>query len=88
MSDTQTIYIKGALKSSYNATEKDDNGNIKSSHNIITIFKEGATDGDDKDINKFFDVFYNCDSFKLLGTILSTVSSYNASYFHVWRSLQ
>ena len=58
MSDATILYVKGALKSTYNHTEKDDNGNVKSSTNVISIFKDGATDGEGKDINKFFTDFY------------------------------
>lgn len=95
MSDTKTIYIKGVLKSTYNATEKDDNGNIKSSTNIISIFRDGATDGDDKDINKFFTDFYKGknakwipDWFKSDKDFLAIKSAYNIPVMTEWDNKQ
>jgi hypothetical protein len=67
MSDTRTIYVTGTLKSTYNHVDKDDNGNVTKSTNIITVFKDGAKiieNEKDIDINKFFDDFYKGKSAK------------------------
>lgn len=52
------IYIKGLLKSTYNHTDKDDNGNVAKSTNIITIFSDDAKI-DDKPALDFFKSFYD-----------------------------
>lgn len=58
--DTKTIYVKGALKSSYNHQEKDDNGNITGSTNVISIFTDGVqiSDENKKELADFFQDFY------------------------------
>lgn len=52
------VYIKGLLKSTYNHADKDDNGNIIKSTNIITIFSDDATI-EDKPAMEFFKSFYD-----------------------------
>lgn len=69
MSDTAKVTAKiyGKLKSAYNVEDKDENGNVKKSTNVISIFREGATmetsDGDtlqdETKVTNFFEVFYH-----------------------------
>ena len=95
MSDTKVIYFKGVLKSTYNASEKDDNGNIIKSTNIISIYKDGATDGDGKDVGKFFADFYKDknkkwipDWFKSDKDFIALKSAYNVPVKTEWDNTQ
>lgn len=55
----ETVKFEGLLKSSYTHTEKDDNGNVKSIKNTISLFKDGLiVDGSDK-VKEFLDGFYS-----------------------------
>lgn len=62
MGDTKTIYFKGTLKSTYNHEDKDDNGNVVKSSNIISVFSEDLegfdADGKVFDVTDFFNTFY------------------------------
>lgn len=60
-----TMKLHGALKSAYNTQDKDENGNVKKSTNIVNIFLDGLTmekdDGtviDGAGVREFFDDFY------------------------------
>ena len=60
-----TMKLHGALKSAYNAENKDDNGNVIKSTNIVNIYADGLTmekdDGtiiDGAGVSDFFDKFY------------------------------
>lgn len=95
MSDATIIYLKGSLKSSYNATEKDDNGNIIKSTNIVSIYKDGATDGDGKKAIDFFTGFYKGknqkwlpDWFKSDKDIIVVKSAYNIPVMTEWDKKQ
>lgn len=56
--DKTVIYLKGTLKSSFSADEKDDNGNVIGISNNINLFREGLTiegEGvDTDDVDEFF----------------------------------
>lgn len=62
MADTIKFY--GTLKSAYNAQEKDENGNVKKSTNIVSLFREGLKlEKDGKEITgekltEYFNKFY------------------------------
>lgn len=57
--DTTTIKFEGTLKSSYNHTEKDDNGNVIKSTNVISLFNDGLTVDGSSNVREFFDKFYD-----------------------------
>ena len=59
MSDTKQTKFKGRLKSTFNVSEKDDNGNVIKSSNVISMFKDDLTiDGENVKVQEYFDKFY------------------------------
>lgn len=84
MAEIETIKFEGTLKSSFNHTEKDDNGNVSKSQNVIALFREGLlVDGADR-VQEYLDVFYKDkakkwipDWYKENKDYISLKSSYN-----------
>lgn len=56
--NNETIKFDGFLKSAYNHTDKDDNGNISKSTNIISIFRKDLSCTASVPVEEFFDAFY------------------------------
>lgn len=55
----ETIKIEGRVKSAYSHTEKDDNGNVVSRTNVISLYRDGLKIGDGKtSVEDFFNEMY------------------------------
>lgn len=92
MSDTKaTVKLFGNLKSAYNTQNKDDNGNVTKSTNIISLYREGLAMEDDTgerkeggSLQEVFDTMYKGvakkwipDWYKEDKDFMSVKSSYN-----------
>ena len=57
--EKETIKFDGKLKSAYNHVDKDDNGNVVKSTNIISIFRNEELECDaSQPVDEYFDSFY------------------------------
>lgn len=53
--DKTVIYLKGTLKSSYSADDKDDNGTVIGIVNTVALYRDGLTVDDSDKIEEFFE---------------------------------
>lgn len=57
--EKETVKFHGTLKSSFNYTVKDDNGNVSKSQNVVSMFMDGLTVDGDGRVQERFDQFYD-----------------------------
>lgn len=53
--DKTSIYLKGTLKSSYSADDKDDNGAVIGIVNTVALYRDGLTVDDSDKVEEFFE---------------------------------